>query len=105
MTVEALRNSDFGNVLRESDLAILDGMPLCWSYQLTYGFKPERIAGKHLMHALLLEACKKKMSVFFYGSSPEKISKTEAYLIQHYPGLMIAGMISPPFPIFGFLQQ
>lgn len=97
MTVEALRNLDFGNVLRESDLTILDGMPLCWAYQLTHGFKPDRIAGKHLMHALLLEATQNKMSVFFYGSSSEKLIKTEAYLIQHYPGLRIVGMISPPF--------
>ena len=105
MTVEAFRNADFGNVLRESDLAILDGMPLCWAYQLIHGFKPERIAGKHLMHALLLEACDKKMSVFFYGSSPEKLIKTEAYLIQHYPGLMIAGMVSPPFRILSFEEN
>ena len=105
MTVEALRNPDFGNVLRESDLAILDGMPLCWAYQLIHGFKPDRIAGKHLMHSLLLEACDKKMSVFFYGSSPEKLIKTEAYLIQHYPKLMIAGMVSPPFRILSFEEN
>jgi len=29
MTVEAIRNPDFSNVLRDADLAILDGMPLC----------------------------------------------------------------------------
>ena len=56
MTVEAVKNPSFGNVLRESDLAILDGMPLCWAYQLIYGFKPDRIAGKQLMHAFLVDA-------------------------------------------------
>ena len=105
MTVEAIRNPDFGNVLRESDLAILDGMPLCWAYQLIHGFKPDRIAGKHLMHALLLEAAQNNMSVFFYGSSPEKLNKTEAYLIEHYPGLIIAGMISPPFRALSFEEN
>lgn len=105
MTVEAFRNSDFGDVLQEADLAILDGMPLCWSYKLLHGFKPERIAGKHLMHALLLEAAQNNMSVFFYGSSPEKLNKTEAYLTQHYPGLMIAGMISPPFRALSFEEN
>ena len=105
MTVEALRNPSFGNVLRESDLAILDGMPLCWSYKLIHGFKPERIAGKHLMHTLLLEASENKMPVFFYGSSIEKLSKTEAYLTQHYPGLIIAGMISPPFRTLSFEEN
>jgi len=105
MTVEAIRDPAFGNVLREADIAILDGMPLCWAYQLIYGFKPDRIAGKHLMHALLLEAVQNKMSVFFYGSSPEKLIKTETYLIQHYPGLMITGMVSPPFRILSFEEN
>ena len=105
MTVEAFRNSDFGDVLQEADLAILDGMPLCWAYQLIHGFKPDRIAGKHLMHALLLEAAQNNMSVFFYGSSPEKLNTTEAYLTQHYPGLMIAGMISPPFRALSFEEN
>ena len=105
MTVEAIRDPAFGNVLREADLAIFDGMPLCWAYQLIHGFKPDRIAGKHLMHALLLEAAQNKMSVFFYGSSPEKIVKTKAYLTHHYPGLMIAGMISPPFRILSFEEN
>jgi len=97
MTVEAIRDPAFGIVLREADLAILDGMPLCWAYQLIHGFKPDRIAGKHLMHALLQEAVLNKISVFFYGSSQEKLNNTQAYLEEHYPGLMIAGMISPPF--------
>jgi N-acetylglucosaminyldiphosphoundecaprenol N-acetyl-beta-D-mannosaminyltransferase len=105
MTVEAIRNPDFASVLLEADLAILDGMPLCWSNKLLNGFKPDRIAGKHLMHALLMEACEKKISVFFYGSSPGIIIKTEDYLIQHYPGLIIAGMVSPPFRILSFEEN
>ena len=105
MTVEAIRNPAFGSVLREADLSILDGMPLCWSYMILHGFKPDRIAGKHLMHALLLEAAQNKMSVFFYGGSLEKLYKTEAYLTQHYPGLMIVGMVSPPFRILSFEEK
>jgi N-acetylglucosaminyldiphosphoundecaprenol N-acetyl-beta-D-mannosaminyltransferase len=49
------------------------------------------------MHALLQEAVRNNISIFFYGSSQEKLNKTEAYLKEHYTGLMIAGMISPPF--------
>jgi len=105
MTVEAIRNPTFGDVLREADLAILDGMPLCWSYKILHGFKPDRIAGKHLMHALLVDAAKKNLSVFFYGSSPEKLNQSEVYLSQHYPGLMIAGMVSPPFRILSFEEK
>lgn len=97
MTVEAVKNPSFGEVLREADLAILDGMPLCWSYKLLHGFKPERIAGRHLMDALIKEAAGKSMSIFFFGSTPEKLEKAKKYLLGKYPGLLIAGMISPPF--------
>jgi len=97
MTVEAVRNSSFGEVLRKPDLAVLDGMPLCWSYKLLHGFKPERIAGRHLMDALIKEAAGKSMSIFFFGSTPEKLDKAKKYLMRMYPGLLIAGMISPPF--------
>ena len=105
MTVEAIRNPAFGDVLREADLAILDGMPLCWSHKILHGFKPDRIAGKHLMHALLVQVSKKNRSVFFYGSSPGKLNQSEAYLIQHYPGLLIAGMVSPPFRVLSFEEK
>ena len=97
MTVEAFRKPIFGQVLREADLAVLDGMPLCWSYKLFHGFKPERIAGRHLMHALIQEAALSGSSIFIFGSTPEKLAKAETYLINNYPGLVIAGMISPPF--------
>lgn len=97
MTVEALRNPSFGVVLREADLAVLDGMPLCWSYKLLHGFKPERIAGRHLMHALIQDSALSGSSIFIFGSTHDKLAKAESYLINNYPGLVIAGMISPPF--------
>jgi N-acetylglucosaminyldiphosphoundecaprenol N-acetyl-beta-D-mannosaminyltransferase len=102
MTVEAVRNSEFGNALQEADLAILDGKPLCWSYQLLHGIKPDRIAGKHLMHALLTEACTHDISVFFYGSTTHILAHSEDYLNNNYQGLKIAGMISPPFRALSF---
>ena len=105
MTVEAIRNPSFGEVLIESDLAVLDGMPLCWSYKLLYGFKPERVAGRHLMDALIYEAAGRSMSVFFLGSSPEKLEKAKKYLLSKYPGLLIAGMISPPFRSLSFEEN
>ena len=105
MTVEASQNPSFADVLHQADLAVLDGMPLCWSFKWLHGFKPDRIAGRHLMHALLLEAAKNKMPVLFYGSSPDKLEKAEAFLMNNYPGLIIAGMISPPFRPLSFAEN
>jgi N-acetylglucosaminyldiphosphoundecaprenol N-acetyl-beta-D-mannosaminyltransferase len=97
MTVEALRNPNFGDVLCEADFAVLDGMPLCWSYKLFHGFKPERIAGRHLTHALIQDAVFNSRSIFFFGSTSEKLDIAKDFLLKTYPGILIAGMISPPF--------
>jgi N-acetylglucosaminyldiphosphoundecaprenol N-acetyl-beta-D-mannosaminyltransferase len=97
MTVEAIKNPFFAQVLREADLAVLDGMPLCWSFQLLHDFKPDRIAGRHLMHALIQEAVINDRSIYFFGSTPQKLAIAEQFLLNNYPGLHIAGMISPPF--------
>jgi N-acetylglucosaminyldiphosphoundecaprenol N-acetyl-beta-D-mannosaminyltransferase len=105
MTVEAVKNPSFGEVLRHADLAVLDGMPLCWSYYLIHGLKPERIAGRHLMHALIKEAAEGSKSIFFFGSTPEKLEKAKKYLLGKYPGLLIAGMISPPFRPLSFEEN
>jgi N-acetylglucosaminyldiphosphoundecaprenol N-acetyl-beta-D-mannosaminyltransferase len=105
MTVEAIRNPVFAHVLKEADLSVLDGMPLCWSHKLLHGYKPDRIAGKHLMHALLLNAAQRKMAVFFYGSDSQKLSISRKYIVHHYPTLQIAGMISPPFRPLSFEEN
>ncbi len=97
MLMEADSNVDFNTIFRDADLRLLDGQPLVWSYQIFHGYSPERIAGRHLMHALLVKSIEEGMSVFFYGSTPEKLDRAERFLIQQYPGLQIAGMFSPPF--------
>ena len=97
MLMEARTNNDFNSIFRNADVRLLDGQPLVWSYRLFHGYSPERIAGKHLMHALLEKSAEEGVSVFFYGSSPEKLEKAEQFLSNQYPRLQIAGMLSPPF--------
>ena len=105
MTVEALKNPSFGEVLRQADLAVLDGMPLCWSFNLLHGLKPDRIAGRHLMHALIQDSALNAKSIFFFGSTPEKLAKANEVLLDMYPDLQIAGMISPPFRPLSFEEN
>jgi N-acetylglucosaminyldiphosphoundecaprenol N-acetyl-beta-D-mannosaminyltransferase len=105
MTVEASQNPSFAEVLHQADLAVLDGMPLCWSYKWLHGFKPDRIAGRHLMHSLLVEASFRNLPVLFYGSTPEKLAKAKQFLLDNYPNLMIVGMISPPFRPLSFAEN
>jgi N-acetylglucosaminyldiphosphoundecaprenol N-acetyl-beta-D-mannosaminyltransferase len=97
MLMEARTNKDFNSIFRNADLRLLDGQPLVWSYRYFHGFSPERIAGRHLMDALLSKSIEEELSVFFYGSTPEKLKLAVQFLSQHYTGLRIAGHLSPPF--------
>jgi N-acetylglucosaminyldiphosphoundecaprenol N-acetyl-beta-D-mannosaminyltransferase len=104
MTVEASQDPSFAEVLHHADRCVLDGMPLCWAFNSMHGFKPERIAGRHLLHALLLEASAQGLPVLFYGSTVSKLALAEKFLIENYPNLQIAGMISPPFRSLTFKE-
>lgn len=97
MLMEAKRDQEFNQIFRNADLRLLDGMPLVWSYKFFHGYRPDRIAGKHLMQALLKYASNEDVSVFFYGSSPEKLAIAISYLATQFPELKIAGHYSPPF--------
>lgn len=97
MLMEAKGDQEFSQIFRNADLRLLDGMPLVWSYKFFHGYRPDRIAGKHLMQALLKHASNEDVSVFFYGSSPEKLTIAMSYLETQFPELKIAGHYSPPF--------
>jgi N-acetylglucosaminyldiphosphoundecaprenol N-acetyl-beta-D-mannosaminyltransferase len=105
MTVEAVKNPNFDPVLREADLAVLDGMPLCWSFKILHGIKPDRIAGRHLMHALILDAVMNGKSIYFFGSTPEKLDIAKEFMLKTYPGILIAGMIAPPFRVLSEVEN
>lgn len=46
---------------------------------------------------LIRKAEEQHVPVFFYGSTPEVLKRVEENCAIHYPGLTIAGAISPPF--------
>jgi N-acetylglucosaminyldiphosphoundecaprenol N-acetyl-beta-D-mannosaminyltransferase len=97
MLIEAHRNPSFAEVIKKADSVVPDGMPLVWGLRLVHGIKQDRVAGMDLLPDLLRRLEQEKISPFFYGSSPEALEKTEAYLKHNYPSLKLAGLYSPPF--------
>jgi N-acetylglucosaminyldiphosphoundecaprenol N-acetyl-beta-D-mannosaminyltransferase len=95
--MEANSDSEFNQIFRNADFRLLDGMPLVWSFQLFHGFKPDRIAGRHLMHELLHQASIDGLGVYFYGSTLAKLERATNFLNANYPNLIISGVFSPPF--------
>lgn len=97
MAVEVKQSAEFANVVNGADWVAADGVPLVWGLRGLYGQQQDRIAGMDMLPDLLKRAVSEKLSVFFYGSTPDVLDRTKQACERLYPGVQIAGMISPPF--------
>jgi N-acetylglucosaminyldiphosphoundecaprenol N-acetyl-beta-D-mannosaminyltransferase len=95
--VTASQDPVFNEVLAQSDLALPDGAPVAWALRREGFAQQQRINGPDLTWRYLAVAEKIGQSVFFYGSTPETLSKLEARIKKAFPKLRIAGMVSPPY--------
>lgn len=73
-----------------------DGMPLVWLGRAG-GRSVERVCGPDFMPALIESGIKEGRRHFFYGGAPGVPEALAARLSQRYPGLQVAGTMSPPF--------
>jgi N-acetylglucosaminyldiphosphoundecaprenol N-acetyl-beta-D-mannosaminyltransferase len=95
--VTARRAPEFGRVLNEADLAAPDGAPIAWRLRML-GFRGQpRISGSELMSGCCARAAQEGLAVLLYGGSPETLRRLAARLVRRFPGIQIAGCISPPF--------
>ena len=97
MLTESKQDEAFRKVVNQADLVTPDGRPLSILMRLQYGIHQERVCGMDLMPDLLREAEAQKLSVYFYGSTPEVLEAIRQRITQEYPTLRIAGLESPPF--------
>jgi N-acetylglucosaminyldiphosphoundecaprenol N-acetyl-beta-D-mannosaminyltransferase len=97
MLIEAYKDDDFAQQVRNADIVTPDGMPITWAIRLIHGLKQDRVAGMDLLPDLLKRAEAEKLPVYFYGGTEEMLEKTATYTAKHYPTLQVAGLYSPPF--------
>lgn len=94
-TVTAHDDAHYYTVQKEAAFVLPDGKPLS-VYSRKHGFpEAERVTGPDLMLALF--ARDNGLRHYFYGSSEETLAMLREKLEGQYPGLLIAGMVSPPF--------
>jgi N-acetylglucosaminyldiphosphoundecaprenol N-acetyl-beta-D-mannosaminyltransferase len=94
--VNSLNDPELRRILQEASMATADGMPLVWASRLLGGPIPGRVTGADLVPALAERAAQKGYSLFFLGAR-EGVAAQAAELLQaRYPGLKIAGVLSPP---------
>ncbi|WP_461096080.1 WecB/TagA/CpsF family glycosyltransferase [Spirosoma luteolum] len=97
MVVEARRDPAIAAAVNGADWVCPDGVPLTWAMRLLYGLRQERVAGMDVTDTLLARAAAEGVSVYFFGSTPEVLARIRAQCADRFPGLVIAGMVSPPF--------
>ncbi|MEZ0212005.1 MAG: WecB/TagA/CpsF family glycosyltransferase [Xanthobacteraceae bacterium] len=82
---------------KKADLVVPDGMPLVWIAKLRgYGREIDRVAGADLMARICKDSIVTKKSHYFYGGLPGVAEDLADKLSSMYPGLIIAGVFSPP---------
>jgi N-acetylglucosaminyldiphosphoundecaprenol N-acetyl-beta-D-mannosaminyltransferase len=95
--VRASREADHGHHIAQADMVTADGWPVAWMLRHLGHPHQERINGPDLMLHLLVEAERRGLGVYVYGTTPATLSALEAALRSTYPRLRIVGLHSPPF--------
>ncbi|GLZ88434.1 UDP-N-acetyl-D-mannosaminuronic acid transferase [Metapseudomonas resinovorans] len=95
--VTARKDTIFGKVVREADMATPDGAPVAWMMRRLGVASQERINGPDLMWRYCAEAAQREESIYLYGGMPNTLEILQKKLLSEFPGLKIAGAYSPPY--------
>ena len=95
--VSAVSEPAFRECLNEADIATPDGMPVVWALRSFAHPAQQRVYGPNLTLELCAMAEREGLPIFLYGSRPETLASLSANLLRQFPGLQIAGTLSPPF--------
>jgi N-acetylglucosaminyldiphosphoundecaprenol N-acetyl-beta-D-mannosaminyltransferase len=105
MVIEAYKDKAFANEVNNAALVLADGKPVAKACKLLYNQYQERIAGMDFMPLLLQSIGGKNIRIFFYGSDNNTLSALYQIIKKQYPGVQIAGAISPPFHTVSLEEQ
>jgi N-acetylglucosaminyldiphosphoundecaprenol N-acetyl-beta-D-mannosaminyltransferase len=93
--VECQDNPAFRAAYDAVDLSLADGMPVVWSTRLLGRPVPEKVSGSDLVAPLARRAGERRWRVFLLGGGEGIAERAGARLVADYPGLQIAGTMSP----------
>ncbi|MDP2240433.1 MAG: WecB/TagA/CpsF family glycosyltransferase [Burkholderiales bacterium] len=96
--VAALDESEFSDALHGADWLIPDGSGIVLASYLLGGNIRQRITGSDIFYALNSKANELgRLSVFFLGSTPDRLEEIRVRMERDYPQVRFAGSYSPPF--------
>ncbi|MFY1636615.1 WecB/TagA/CpsF family glycosyltransferase [Solwaraspora sp. WMMB335] len=93
----ASRDEECRRHIESSSLVVADGAPLIWASRLYRRPLPARVPGSDLIWSLSRTLGEHGRSVYLLGGEPGTAMQAAAVLRSRFPGLAVAGEMSPPF--------
>lgn len=89
--VEAVRDPEMAQAIRDFDLVTPDGQPVRLALnRLHHAGLKDRVYGPTLTLWLCEAAARQGVPVYFYGSTPETVARLAAQMAERFPGLIVA---------------
>jgi N-acetylglucosaminyldiphosphoundecaprenol N-acetyl-beta-D-mannosaminyltransferase len=95
--ITARSDAAFAVALNRSDLVVPDGSPVAWMLRRFGVAGQRRVYGPDFFRDYCRLASARGESIYLYGGSPETLARLQSRLLEAFPGLQIAGALSPPF--------
>src|SRR5271155_4733068 len=96
LVVLADADQAFADIIRASNLVVVDGKPLVWAASLLGTPLPSQIRGVDLMESICAAGAAREMSLYILGGVPGAAESAAERLLECNPGLRVAGIDCPP---------
>ena len=97
MTMEAVDDQGFREIVNSASMVTPDGMPLVWMQRLRGAKDAVQVRGPSLMPKLLAFAAENELTVGFHGGSESVLFEVQKRAAEEFPSLKIGYSHSPPF--------
>lgn len=92
IVMEAQKDKELMNILRESDMVIPDGIGVVLASKYSDMQLKERVAGFDFTQKLFAEVAKTGETVYFFGGAPKVAAMASQRMMEKYDGLEIVGV-------------
>jgi N-acetylglucosaminyldiphosphoundecaprenol N-acetyl-beta-D-mannosaminyltransferase len=93
--IKSRRDQRLHDYICDADIATADGKPVLWAARFLGDPLPEKVSGSDLISQICEMAAQRSLSVYLLGALQPIAHEAAERLQQRYPGLRIAGAMSP----------
>ncbi len=102
--MESAKDPAFRRAVNAAGLRTPDGMPLVWLSRWAGHRQTQRVYGPDLLLALCARSAQTGHRHFFYGGQPGVAEALVERLADRFPGLQVAGTLTPPMLPVGAIE-